>query len=120
MGARPDDELDFYDADIGRTIEVGLTTVAAQTTDAEGALSPGRYLIQVTTSSDTDIAWMKVAPFVKGGTADVAAAVPNMPFRIVKAIEYNVRKGASDRIEGIMGTGTGTLTITKISRQRRS
>lgn len=116
MGARPDDLEDFYDADIGRTVEVALTVAAAQTSDAFGALPPGRYLIQVATSSSADIAWMKRSKWVKTAAADITAAAPAFPFRAVTAIELNVRKGVSDRVQGIMGSGTGTLTITRISR----
>lgn len=116
MAGRADDELDFFNADMGPTTLVNLSTTAAQTTDADGALPPGRYLLQVIGLATNAVAFVKQVPFKKTETVALIAAPPAFPFAATTAIEVNVRKDFSDRIVGRCDTGTAKLYITQLSR----
>lgn len=120
MGVVGDRGLDFYDADIGETLVVALTGASAQTSDAQGALSPGRWLVQVV--DPTNRTWIRFGPFVAAGTLTAVAAqgpqrIPIDPDGMVRAFEILIRPNHNDRVAGIVESGgTATLWLTKISR----
>lgn len=113
------DQNAFFAASIGLTRSFAASAVVAQTPDDEGPLPPGRYLLQVTGFTDsTAICWVGVSPFEKGAAATLAAT-PG-PDRIplssgAFAVEFNVRRGVSDRVQAILSAGTATIYITRVS-----
>lgn len=119
---RGDAALHFYEANLGLTLALTVIEAnAVQTTDAEGALPPGRYLLHINDTTNDAQIWVKTVPFKKGQTIVLAAGVPAMPFRagFVVGLEFNVRRGDNDRIVAIAsgpGIASGTLYITQISR----
>jgi hypothetical protein len=119
---RGDDALYYYAANLGLTQAIAVTATPAQTSDIEGALTPGRYLLQIAdvSNSGTTI-WVRTGKFEKGVALSMVAGVPWFPMKPggVIAIEINVRKGDNDRIAAVAsgpGTPLGTLYVTQISR----
>lgn len=113
----PEDDIAYFARDLGRTIALDLTTVAAQVPSAEGALKPGRYLFQIgKRSASTVVAWIVQGKF--GTTLAPAAAAPAFPMSAdgVRGFELNVIAGYNDAIAAIMDTGSATLFITLVSR----
>lgn len=119
--ARGDDAIAFYAADLGETRALAATTSGDQTTDVDGALVPGRYLIQIVNVSDSAaIVWIHAGAFEKGKPITLAAGPGRrrapLSTQSVVAIETNVLKGDSDRIGAITTVGTATVYVTRISR----
>lgn len=123
MAGNPDDQLDFFGADIGPTRTLAavaanaVSTAGTATTDPGGTLPPGRYLIQCTPPGGTDIVFVGAVPFKKGDVSwqTQAAAAPNAPL-IRSFIEINVRKGHNDRIYARTTGGTSSVFVTQITR----
>lgn len=126
MAANPDDMNDFYGADLGRTraLSAGagapVSSGGASPADPEGALPPGKYLIQAQAPSGggaSDHVFIDAVPFKKGDTAwnTMAAAAPATPL-IRGWIEIHVRPGHNDRIVARTSAGSTTVYITQISR----
>ncbi len=119
---RGDAALHFYEANLGLTLELTVIEASAvQTTDADGALPPGRYLLHISDTTNDAQIWVKTVKFVKGDTVGLTAGVPAMPFRVglIIGLEFNVRRGDNDRVVAIAsgpGVASGTLYITQISR----
>ena len=113
MGARPDDLLDFFGGDLGKSIEVDLTVVSAPS----AKLLPRRYLIQFLDTAGNRV-WALVGPFSATVPVVATAAVPSTPFAAggPTAFELNVRPGFNDQIAAVMAAGTGKMIITPISR----
>lgn len=117
-----DDDRAFYHASIGITFALLAVGVAgAQTSDDDGALLPGRYLIQVGNFSDPAAlcwihvgAWEESSPLALGAVAG-RKRVPFVQGGLI-AIETNVLTGDSDRIGAQSSIGTCDVYITKVSR----
>jgi hypothetical protein len=118
--AKSADVVGFYAADIGITRELVIGAGASvMLTDADGPLTPGRWVIQLRTALATEYAWIRVGAFKKGSA--IAATIgpgrdrfPLSPSALI-AIEFNVRKGENDRIAGITEFGAATLYISRVS-----
>ncbi len=112
----PKDDVAYFAADLGRTIQLSLTIAGAQTSDDEGALPAGRYLLQADVTA-ARIAWVTVGKFVKGTPIALLNAVPSFPMqnKLVVLQELHVRRGVNDRIGARMSQGEGILYITRVS-----
>lgn len=127
MGARGDDLMAFYAADLGITRKLEITNAAsAQITDADGAIEPGRYLIQVllgTGGKPTARCWLRFGKFVAAGTITATIAVPSFPVdpEGVYVFELNVRQGYNDRFAGIVAAAGAAHTVyfTRIDHGRK-
>jgi hypothetical protein len=120
QGVRGEDLAAFFAAELGRTRKLALTVASAQTPDTEGALPPGRYLLQIADlSSASAKVFIRARPFVAGDTVTAVADAPDFPLHLagLVAIEFHVRKGYNDRIAAILTAGTGNLFITEVSRR---
>jgi hypothetical protein len=117
---RGDDAIAFYAASLGRTTKLSAVAAAStQTTDVDGALPSGRYLIQIlNVVPATAIVWVKAGPFEVGVVVTAEAGVPSFPLsrEAIIAIEFNVVKKDSDRIAVRTSAGTADVYITRISR----
>ncbi|MCZ6868099.1 MAG: hypothetical protein O7G84_01185 [Gammaproteobacteria bacterium] len=117
---RGDDDIAFFAASLGRTRALAVTDTAAEITDPDGALVPGRYLLHVANLSAGAVVWVATGKFEKGAAPlTVVAAAPHFPMSAatIVALELNILKEDNDRIAAIAtGGGTGTLYITQISR----
>ena len=119
--ARGDDAIAFYAADIGDTLELAASTVLAQTSDLQGPLKPGRYLIQAINWSDTTVVvWVTVGAWEKGSSLTLTATAGRRRVPLssggVVAFETNILKGDSDRLAVITNTGSATVYVTRVSR----
>lgn len=124
MAANPDDQLDYFASDLGptRTLAVVaanmVSSAGASPADPDGALPPGKYLLQRGAPGGADVMFIDAIPFVKGDTSWTAlsAAAPRMPL-IRDSIVLHVRKGHNDRIIARVTGGAGAaLHITQVSR----
>lgn len=123
MSANATDERLFFQAAIGGSLRVALTIASAQTSDAQGALPPGKYLVQFL--GLTGVAWIRANKFVPGETitAVVPGVIPAPGDRvnefpidpaIARSFTLHVRNGINDRIAAILSAGTATMIITKL------
>lgn len=117
---RGDHDIAFYEAAIEETRSLAVTAGFTQLSDEDGALVPGRYLVQLAAaSSDTAFCWVHVGEFVKteslGGTAGPGRARFPLSRSTVVAVEFHVIGGYSDRLGAIMSAGTGTLYVSRVS-----
>ena len=120
MQHRGDHDIAFYEAALEETYELGVSTAFDETSDDDGPLIPGRYLIQlVAPTSSATLAWVHAGAFEKGaslgGTADAGTKRFPLSGDGVKAVEFHVLKGYSDRIGVIAEAGTGRLLISRVS-----
>lgn len=113
---RSSDDLAFFAAALGPTIELEADVTGDQTSDDVGALEPGRYLVQLRATVD-DITWITVGPFVKGDPITAHNDVPAFPLSRIglMAVEFHVRKGLNDRVAARTAAGTSSVYITKVS-----
>jgi hypothetical protein len=114
-----DDDIAFFAADLGETRELSATTTGAQTTDTDGALEPGRYLIQIVDATAGAIVWIIRGRFERGAPLSLSAGpgparIP-LSTQALVAIETHVREGDSDRIGAITNTGVATVYLTRVS-----
>jgi len=125
MAGNATDERLHFASKIGKTYLLGVDATARQTSDALGALPPGKYFIQAT--AITADCWVKATKWVAAQAATVVApatpaagvsAVANeFPLTIggIKSFTLHVRSGVNDRIEAVCGGGaTATLAITRM------
>lgn len=118
---RGDDDIAFFAAAIEETRLIAASPASASFPDADGALVPGRYLIQILgASASSVVVWIQMGKFEKGVplTASVGPGlkrVPLSPSGII-AIEVNVVKEDNDRIAVVTAGGTASVYITRISR----
>lgn len=116
-----EDDIAFFAADIGHTYVLPLTTGLTTLPAALGALVPGRYLIQVGGLSAGAVAWLHFDKY-QDDPPNIPTPIGAGPQRIpillsaVIAIETHAVKGYSDRLSGILTTGTATLYATRVSR----
>ena len=116
-----DDDIAFFAADVGYTYVLPLTTDLTTLPAALGALVPGRYLVQVGGLNTGAIAWIHFdayqddPPAINTPTGAGKQRVPLMPTGLI-AIETHAVKKYSDRISGIVTTGTATFYVTRVSR----
>ena len=116
---RGDDDIAFFQADIGETrLLAAISGSATQLPTAGGALPPGRYLIQATDISDAGaLVWVGVGAF--GTTISLTAAAGHRRIPLssgaILAIETNVRKGDSDQIAVRTSAGTANVFISLVS-----
>lgn len=122
---RGDHDVAFYEAAIKESYVLSVGTSLVQTSDADGPLRPGRYLIQlVNPSSDTALCWVHVGKFAKGtalagGTGAGRNRIP-LSRQAIVAVETHVLKDDSDRIGAEMTAGSATLIITRVSTEARN
>lgn len=115
----------FYSQKLSRSYMLAVDTSAQQTSDALGALPPGRYYIHALTL--TARCWIRTVPFAKSTAAVVIVPTPpsagnsstcnEFPFDAtsgIKSAVIDVKKGVSDRVEGICTTGSCVLVITRV------
>lgn len=118
---REDDDVAYFAAKLGLTYRLAMSGVAAQTSDDDGALPPGRYLIHLGNLTNGARVWVQMGVFAKGGTITPVIGPPSFPMSTtrIQAIEVNVRKGANDRVAAILESTSqnpsGELFITNIS-----
>ncbi len=118
--AKSADVVGFYAADIGitRALVIGAGA-SAMTSDADGPLTPGRWVIQLRTALLTEYAWIRVGTYKKGTPLSASTGPGNNRFPLspsaLIAIEFHVRKGVNDRIAGITESGAATLYISRVS-----
>lgn len=108
----------FYKASIAETYAVlNATTVSSQF--AGGALTPGRWLLQVIPSADTVVVWVKLGAASGGAlTATTAGAAKQMPLsqKTLIAIEFNVNNNFNDAPPAVIcSAGTAVCYLTRIS-----
>ena len=121
---RGDHDIAFYEAVIEETRSLDVTAAGEETPDDDGALTPGRYLVQFfqTSGPTTAICWLHVGVF-KEGVLGPTAEPGNKRFPLsassIIAIEFNVMTDENDRIAGIMSEGAGTLFISRVSTETR-
>ena len=117
--AQGQDDIAFFAAYIEETRELSISTGSTQTSDDDGPLTPGRWLIQV--RDTTNYVWIKVGKYEKGIplVATAGAAQKQFPLSLsgLIAIELNVREGDGDRIAAITEAGGGTLYLSRVSRE---
>jgi hypothetical protein len=117
---RGDDALYYFAANLGRTRKLVVSIAAIQLPDADGPLTPGRYLIHVDDFSPPgkQKIWVRMGKFEKGKTLAVAADVPHFPMSLtgIMGIEVHVRKGDNDRLAAISSEGSAAVYITQVSR----
>ena len=121
-----EDDRDFFHAAIERTYPpLAVTTGGAQTSDADGALPSGRYLIQAMNfiGASSIICWVRTGAFIKGAPLSLVSGpgLNTVPLNTgaAVAIEINVKKDYNDRIGAITSTGSCTVFITRVSRTSR-
>lgn len=123
-GRQADDDAWVYHADIGYTYDLPIGPGGAQLTDAQGPLSPGRWLVQLRTTFTAQWAWVILGPFEKGSPIALTAGAGRQRIPLsrasVIAAEFHVRKGYNDRIGGITESDTANLLITQVSRKGRT
>lgn len=117
---RGDHDIAFYEAAIEETRALAVTNVFSQFSDAEGPLVPGRYLIQLVSSSvSTAFCWVHLGKFEKGvslaGTALPGPRRVPLSRSTVVAVETHVLANYSDRLGAIMTAGSGQLYVTRVS-----
>jgi len=116
---RGDDALAYFGATLGATRALAASGAAAQTSDPDGPLPPGRYLLHI---SDVSLSaakvWVRMGAYVRGEVLPITAAPPAFPMQLggIVAIEVNVRRHDNDRVAVVMSAGTAILYITEISR----
>lgn len=98
-----------------------MTAASVQTTDVNGPLVPGRWLLHIADVPNNAKIWVRMRPFEKGGTVVAVADVPDFPMHVdgIVTIEVNVRKRTNDRVAAIAlggGTPSGNLYLTLVSR----
>ena len=116
-------DIAFYEADIGGTFVISAsTTLANAPSDVEGALPPGRYLVQAISFSDaTATCWLHVGRFESGTPLvpgnDIAAGTQRFPLHgdAMPAIEFNVLTGHNDRVAVVTSAGTATVYLSRVS-----
>jgi hypothetical protein len=115
---RGDDAVAFYAAKLGPTTLLASGVAAAQTPDADGALVPGRYLVQIANIVGAGVTWIKMVPFVKGQTETLAVGVPAFPMQAggVTSFTVNVLLNVNDRVVSVTSAGTSNVYLTRISR----
>ena len=116
-----DDDIAFYAADVGYTYVLPLTTGLSTLPAVDGALVPGRYLVQVGGLTTGAIAWVHFdayqddPPAISNPTGAGRQRVPLMATGLI-AIETHAVAKYSNRISGIVTSGTATLYVTRVSR----
>lgn len=119
--ARSVDTVDFYGASLEDTRLVNATVSGDQTTDGDGPLTPGKYLVQVFNISDSAaLIWILVGPFVPSSPISLAASpgarrIP-LSAQALVAMEFNVIAGINDRLGAITTVGTAEVYLTHMSR----
>lgn len=124
MSAYPNDVRMFYAADLGPTRDLPLTAAgSAQIPDVDGALEPGRYLVQVFADAGgkpVDRCWLKFGKFVAGETLTATAAPPSYIVDPDGAyvFEIVIRGGYNDRLAGLVEAAGAdhTVYLTRIDR----
>ena len=121
---RGDDDLAFYAADIGETRLVSADALSnQQTTDADGALVPGRWLVQVFPTDSAAKVWVGFGKFVAAVvlSSPVGPGKQRIPCsgKTIIAFETNVLKGYSDRAVARTTVGTAEVYLTLISRRAK-
>lgn len=121
---RGDHDIAFYEADIGETRVLNVSTAFTETADEDGPLIPGRYLVQLMDSAPTNLkCWVHVGPFEAGETLGGVAAPGRRRIPLSRqaavAVELNVQTGHNDRIGGITSAGSATLYVTRVSTSTR-
>lgn len=117
-----EDDIAFFAADIGFTYVLPLTTTLSVMPSADGALVAGRYLVQVVGLTTGAIAWLHFDHYQKDVPPDPSPLTGQGPQRVplsaaaIIAIETHVKKGYSDRLCGLVTSGTATLYATLVSR----
>lgn len=123
---RGDHDIAFYEAAIENT--AALTAVAgslAETSDDNGPLPPGRYLIQAPDIGLGQVVWVHVGKFTKGApltpSSPIAAGEKRFPLTTaIVAVETHVLGGYSDRIATQLNAGPDvTLYISRVSSEVR-
>lgn len=115
----------YYEAAIEETRQLDVTDSFAETSDADGPLTPGRWLVQLAGASDgAAFCWVHSGKFEKGESIDPGSGQDGPgPKRIplsgdgITAIEFNVLQGYNDRLGAVMTAGTATIYFTRISTQ---
>ncbi len=119
---RGDDDIAFYAADIGITFHLSATSGSpVQTTDAEGPLPEGRYIIQaLNISTDSALVWIGFGAFEQSTTLALTAGVGTRRIPLsaggLIAVETNILKGYSDRVAAITSAGAADVYLTLVSR----
>lgn len=123
MTANATDQRLFFSRDLGRRIRLGVDNTARFTSDALGAITPGRYVVQgVGLGANT--MGVTAIPFVDGAApthtipAAPAAGVTDLADGIlltaaVPSFVLHVKKDVNDRLVAIMSAGAATLELTK-------
>jgi hypothetical protein len=125
---RGDHDIAFYEAAIEETRELSVTDAGENLDEDDGALRPGRYLIQFLQSSGpggpvTATCWVHVGPWKNGPLTPTLGPGPRrIPLSAngIAAVETHVLADYSDRIAAIMtAAATGILYITRVSTEIR-
>lgn len=110
------DYLGFYTADIGDTSTIAGVT--GSLTSHTEALSPGRYMVVARGFSDAAaLAWIHVGTGTLAPVNPVAAGKARIPLNQSGWVEYMVVTRHNDKIGVQMSAGTGTIYVSKISRE---
>ncbi|MCH9836988.1 hypothetical protein K0U83_15080 [bacterium] len=125
---RGDFDIGYYEASIEETHSVtaavgALTNAPAA---AEGALRPGRYLVQLSNPTAGTVVWVHVGAFdaaVPLAPANpIAAGTRRIPLSSsgVLAIEFQALTGYSDRIAVQAVGNAATVFISRVSSETRT
>lgn len=115
-GHRGDDDIAFFAANLGHTYELSFDANGANLSDAQGALVPGRYLIQLRMNGN-GYAWVSVGKWVAAAPIPTPAAPPAFPMSNagIVAVEFHVRQGVNDRLAARTESGSAKLYATRVS-----
>jgi hypothetical protein len=113
---REDDDVAFYAAALKRTYELIAGTGGDALAEEEGALPPGRYLLQLRTGGRQYV-WITVGKFEKGKPLTPSLGTPAFPMsnQGIVAVEYHIRKGYNDSLAAITEDSNATLYLTLVS-----
>jgi len=129
MGShRGDHDIAFFEAAVEETRKVTVTAAGlTQFPDADGPLTPGRYLIQAVGISAGQDCWLHVGQFAAGvALAPAIGPVVGGPKRFplttsVPAIETHVLSGYSDQMAFQLSAGANIVVyVTRVSTAIRS
>jgi hypothetical protein len=102
----------FYEAAIEETFEAAAATgvLTPFNADTDGALAPGRWLVQVRGLAATQEVWVHVGPFVAGTplapVAPTAAGTKRFPLTSsIVGLEFHVLNDYSDRVAVQLNSG---------------
>jgi hypothetical protein len=127
MAANATDLRIYYSQVLGPTLLLAVGALGVQTSDQDGPLTEGRYLVRALTL--TGICWVKAVPFVAGGTPSVIT--PNVagmaagselygdefPLDTVSGVRsfvLHVRGQRNDRLQARCSGGAAVLAITRV------